>query len=161
MLPRRLQGVCCQAVLHGQYLLQNLRFCNEAILGHMATRLARSDVLNRRRESVEPPFGTIKQWMNQGAFLMRGLANAWRVQPDGASLQYQRGDRYCRRAGHDCCCEGIIGDNLSCDCTHLAASVLLRSDANPNCDDWKSPRQNATDQAQARSGARQPCFRTV
>ena len=26
-----------------------------------------------RRETVEHPFGTIKQWMNQGAFLMRGL----------------------------------------------------------------------------------------
>ena len=25
------------------------------------------------RETVEHPFGTIKQWMNQGAFLMRGL----------------------------------------------------------------------------------------
>ena len=28
---------------------------------------------DRRRETVEHPFGTIKQWMNQGAFLMRGL----------------------------------------------------------------------------------------
>ncbi len=27
----------------------------------------------QRREIVEHPFGTIKQWMNQGAFLMRGL----------------------------------------------------------------------------------------
>jgi hypothetical protein len=27
----------------------------------------------RRREIVEHPFGSIKQWMNQGAFLMRGL----------------------------------------------------------------------------------------
>ena len=38
--------------------------------GRLAKRL---DVLDRRRESVEHPFGTIKQWMNQGAFLMRGL----------------------------------------------------------------------------------------
>jgi hypothetical protein len=30
-------------------------------------------VLDRRRETVEHPFGSIKQWMNQGAFLMRGL----------------------------------------------------------------------------------------
>ena len=30
-------------------------------------------MLDRRRETVEHPFGTIKQWMNQGAFLMRGL----------------------------------------------------------------------------------------
>ena len=31
------------------------------------------DDLNRRREAVEHPSGSIKQWMNQGAFLMRGL----------------------------------------------------------------------------------------
>jgi hypothetical protein len=37
-------------------------------------RLAkRPEVFDRRRETVEHPFGTIKQWMNQGAFLMRGL----------------------------------------------------------------------------------------
>jgi hypothetical protein len=30
-------------------------------------------VLDRRRETVEHAFGTIKQWMYQGAFLMRGL----------------------------------------------------------------------------------------
>ena len=29
--------------------------------------------LDQRRETVEHPFGTIKQWMNHGAFLMRGL----------------------------------------------------------------------------------------
>jgi hypothetical protein len=28
--------------------------------------------LGTSRETVEHPFGTIKQWMNQGAFLMRG-----------------------------------------------------------------------------------------
>ena len=32
-------------------------------------------ILDRRREIVEHPFGSIKQWMNQGAFLMRGLGN--------------------------------------------------------------------------------------
>ena len=36
---------------------------------------ARPERLNRRRETVEHPFGSIKQWMNQGAFLMRGLDN--------------------------------------------------------------------------------------
>jgi hypothetical protein len=42
----------------------------------MAARLkARPDVLDRRRETVEHPFGSIKQWMNQGAFLMQGLDN--------------------------------------------------------------------------------------
>ena len=40
----------------------------------MQARLAhRPSVLDRRREAVEHPFGSIKQWMNQGAFLMRGL----------------------------------------------------------------------------------------
>jgi hypothetical protein len=40
----------------------------------MAERLnAKPEILNRRREIVEHPFGTIKQWMNQSAFLMRGL----------------------------------------------------------------------------------------
>ncbi|MGH8163152.1 MAG: IS1182 family transposase, partial [Rhodanobacteraceae bacterium] len=50
------------------------RLENEAVLDRMQARLAkRPDVLDRRRESVEHPFGTIKQWMNQGAFLLRGL----------------------------------------------------------------------------------------
>ena len=40
----------------------------------MQARLAkRPGVFYRRRETVERPFGTIKQWMYQGAFLMRGL----------------------------------------------------------------------------------------
>lgn len=42
----------------------------------MATRLAaRPGILDVRRESVEHPFGTVKQWMYQGAFLMRRLEN--------------------------------------------------------------------------------------
>jgi len=50
------------------------RLENEAVLDRMAARLAkRPDVVDRRRETVEHPFGSIKQWMNQGAFLMRGL----------------------------------------------------------------------------------------
>jgi transposase len=50
------------------------RLENEAVLDRMQARLAkRPDVLDRRRETVEHPFGSIKQWMNQGAFLMRGL----------------------------------------------------------------------------------------
>jgi len=41
----------------------------------MAARLeARPEILERRRETVEHPLGSIKQWMNQGAFLMRGLS---------------------------------------------------------------------------------------
>jgi hypothetical protein len=50
------------------------RLENEAVLDRMQARLAkRPGVLDQRRETVEHPFGTIKQWMNQGAFLMRGL----------------------------------------------------------------------------------------
>jgi transposase len=59
------------------------RMENEAVLDRVQARLAeRPDVFSRkrgafrrdrRRETVEHPFGTIKQWMNQGAFLMRGL----------------------------------------------------------------------------------------
>jgi Transposase DDE domain len=52
------------------------RLENEDILDRMAERLkARPAILDRRREVVEHPFGSIKQWMYQGAFLMRGLAN--------------------------------------------------------------------------------------
>ena len=52
------------------------RLENEAVLDRMAERLTkRPEILDRRREVVEHPFGSIKQWMHQGAFLMRGLAN--------------------------------------------------------------------------------------
>ena len=53
---------------------QVTRLENEAVLDRMAARLkARPEILNTRRDIVEHPFGTIKQWMNQGAFLTRGL----------------------------------------------------------------------------------------
>ncbi|MCS3453942.1 transposase [Bradyrhizobium elkanii] len=49
---------------------------NEGVLDRIAERVSeKPEILNRRREIVEHPFGTIKQWMNQGAFLMRGLEN--------------------------------------------------------------------------------------
>jgi transposase len=52
------------------------RLENEATLDRMAARLkARPEILDRRRAIVEHPFGSIKQWMYQGAFLMRGLDN--------------------------------------------------------------------------------------
>lgn len=52
------------------------RLENEAVLDRMAERLAaRPELMDDRRNSVEHPFGTIKQWMNQGAFLMRRLEN--------------------------------------------------------------------------------------
>ncbi|EIZ77104.1 hypothetical protein WSK_4333 [Novosphingobium sp. Rr 2-17] len=50
------------------------RWEGEAVLDRMAIRLAaRPGILDIRRETVEHPFGSTKQWMNQGAFLMRGL----------------------------------------------------------------------------------------
>ena len=50
------------------------RLENEAVLDRMAARLAkRPGIFDLRRETAEHPFGSIKQWMNQGAFLMRGL----------------------------------------------------------------------------------------
>jgi len=50
------------------------RLENEAVLDRMQARVAKGpDIMERRRETVEHPFGTIKQWMNQGAFLMCGL----------------------------------------------------------------------------------------
>ncbi len=53
-----------------------MRFENESMMERMADRLAaRPEVMDRRRESVEHPFGSIKQWMGQGAFLTRRLAN--------------------------------------------------------------------------------------
>jgi transposase len=50
------------------------RLENEAVLDRMDARMARNpDIVKLRRELVEHPFGSIKQWMNQGAFLMRRL----------------------------------------------------------------------------------------
>jgi Transposase DDE domain len=64
------------------------RLENEAVLDQMAARLkARPDILARRREIVEHPFGGIKQWMNQGAFLMRGVDNV-RAEFSLAALVY-------------------------------------------------------------------------
>ena len=52
------------------------RFENESSLERMAERLAaRPEVMELRKTSVEHPFGSIKQWMNQGAFLTRRLVN--------------------------------------------------------------------------------------
>ncbi|MCX7324060.1 MAG: IS1182 family transposase, partial [Hyphomicrobiales bacterium] len=53
------------------------RIEGEEVLERIAERLkARPELLDLRRQSVEHPFGSIKQWMNQGAFPMRRLPNA-------------------------------------------------------------------------------------
>ena len=45
------------------------RLENEAVLDRMAERLkARPELLDRHREVVEHPFGSIKRWVHQGAF---------------------------------------------------------------------------------------------
>ena len=50
------------------------RYANEAVMDRMQERLAaRPALMDRRRNAVEHPFGTIKQWMGQGAFLTRRL----------------------------------------------------------------------------------------
>jgi hypothetical protein len=67
----RLQSRCTSGSFRNVSRLEN-----EAVLDRMAARLkARPGILDRRRETVEHPFGSIKQWMNQGAFLMKGLEN--------------------------------------------------------------------------------------
>jgi transposase len=72
--PCRLCRLHHQGTLHRRPLGRINLWENEAVLERMARRLAaRPGILNVRRETVEHPFGSIKQWMNQGAFLMRGL----------------------------------------------------------------------------------------
>ena len=50
------------------------RWVDEKLMDDMARRVrARPEVLRRRQQLSEPPFGTIKRAMNQGYFLMKGL----------------------------------------------------------------------------------------
>lgn len=52
------------------------RTANEHVLEEMNRRVAANpDLMRRRKAIVEHPFGTIKRWMNQSYFLMRGLEN--------------------------------------------------------------------------------------
>jgi hypothetical protein len=75
LLPRLALWSLCVARLRAAtraLLLEDPRVT--ALLDRMAARLeARPEILNKRRETVEHPFGSIKQWMNQGAFLTRRL----------------------------------------------------------------------------------------
>jgi transposase len=51
------------------------RLVDEEVMERMAARVrAGPEKLQLRRELVEHPFGTIKRWMGQGYFLMRGKA---------------------------------------------------------------------------------------
>jgi len=50
------------------------RWVDEKFMDEMARRVrARPELLRRRQQLSEPPFGTIKRAMNQGYFLMKGL----------------------------------------------------------------------------------------
>jgi transposase len=52
------------------------RWVNEGVLDAMEQRLKNDPTLRTRRKAiVEHPFGTMKRWMDQGYFLMRGLAH--------------------------------------------------------------------------------------
>ena len=51
------------------------RWVDEKFMEDMARRVrARPELMRRRQQLSEPPFGTIKRGMNQGYFLMRGLS---------------------------------------------------------------------------------------
>lgn len=53
-----------------------MRWEGEAALDRMHPRVAAApELIKRRKELVEHPFGSIKFWMNQHAFLMRGFVN--------------------------------------------------------------------------------------
>ena len=68
---------------HPSTMLDSPEYCqriahlkNDSVLDRMAERLrARPELLDRRRETVEHPFGSIKQWMNQGTLLTQGPDN--------------------------------------------------------------------------------------
>ncbi|MGB7096790.1 MAG: IS1182 family transposase, partial [Anaerolineales bacterium] len=52
------------------------RWVDEHIMERMQVRIdANPDLMKKRKQIVEHPFGTIKYWNDQGHFLMRGLEN--------------------------------------------------------------------------------------
>ena len=60
--------------MHGRQVPHGVRLENEAVLDRMQERLAkrpRFSIAGARPSSIR--LARIKQWMNQGAFLMRGL----------------------------------------------------------------------------------------
>ena len=68
------RGCALKARCTGGRYRQIRRWEDEAVLDRMEARLnARPEILPLRRQLAEHPVGSIKQWMNQGAFLMRGL----------------------------------------------------------------------------------------
>ena len=59
------------------------RLENEAVLDRMDARMAQyPDIRQRRRDTVEHPFGSIKQWMERGSVSDAASAEgARRIQP--------------------------------------------------------------------------------
>jgi hypothetical protein len=54
-----------------------LRLINEPALERVALRLkAEPTLMNKRAQSVEPAFGTLKRWLHGGRFLLRGRLKA-------------------------------------------------------------------------------------
>ena len=71
--------------MHGQSIPLRVSFRERGRIGpHMQARIARHpDILDRGRETVEHPFGSIKQWMNQGGVSDARIGEgSRRVQPD-------------------------------------------------------------------------------
>ena len=58
---------------------------------------ARPEILKQRREIAEHPFGSIKQWMNQGTFLLRGLEKVRAEFSLTAGLQFHPRGEHCGR----------------------------------------------------------------
>jgi len=53
-----------------------IRGIHEDVVDQMVQRVIKNpDIVKKRKELVEHPFGTIKHWMDQGYFLMRGIEN--------------------------------------------------------------------------------------
>ena len=74
------------------------------VLDRMQARLAkRPDILDRRRELVEHPFRTIKQWMNQGsnAFAASILTAAYHMLRDGTFYQDLGANHFHRASAGD------------------------------------------------------------
>ena len=54
-----------------------LRLINEPALNRVALRLkVEPTLMNKRAQSVEPAFGTLKRWLHGGGFLLRGRLKA-------------------------------------------------------------------------------------
>jgi hypothetical protein len=62
------------------------RLNNEAVLDRVGAPEGKARHLERRREIVQHPFGSIKRCMGQGEFLMKGLEKCAELQPDRARL---------------------------------------------------------------------------